>query len=124
MGSLDSVRTFQDVRDAVRAYYLLSLKSDEGELIPGDAFNIAGEEAFKLNEVVDIILGMSKVSDIKVEISEDRIRPIDANYQMFDNTKIKSVIDWKPEISSKKMFQDLLDHWRKQIADGKIPLNR
>jgi len=124
LGSLDSIRTFQDVRDAVRAYYLLSLKSDEGKLIPGDSFNIAGEEAFKLNKVVDIILGMSKVSNIKVEISENRIRPIDANYQMFDNTKIKSVINWKPEISAKKMFQDLLDHWRKQIADGRIPLNR
>ena len=30
------------------------------------------------------------------------IEPIDADYQMFDNAKIKSVIDWKPEDSYRK----------------------
>ena len=52
------------------------------------------------------------------------LRPIDADYQMFDNTKIKSVIDWKPEIPTKEMFEGLLNHWRVEIAKGKIPLNR
>jgi len=43
---------------------------------------------------------------------------------MFDNSKIKSIINWKPEISTKKMFKDLLDHWRCEIGNGRIPLNR
>jgi GDPmannose 4,6-dehydratase len=43
---------------------------------------------------------------------------------MFDNTKIKSAINWKPEIPARKMFKDLLDHWRSEISKGKIPLNR
>ena len=124
LGSLNSTRTFQDARDAVRAYYLLSLESEKGKIKPGEVFNIAGEEAFKLTEVVDIFLNMSSKKDIKVEISEDRLRPIDADYQMFDNTKIKSVIDWKPEIPVLEMFKDLLNHWRHQISIGNIPLNR
>lgn len=55
---------------------------------------------------------------------KDRLRPIDANYQMFDNTKIKRFIDWKAEIPVRTMLKDLLDHWREQIRKGRIPLNR
>ena len=52
------------------------------------------------------------------------MRPIDADYQMFDNSKIKGFIDWEPEIRAEEMFKDLLDHWRTQIKKGNIPLNR
>lgn len=124
LGSLDSVRTFQDARDAVRAYYLLALESEKGRVSPGETFNIAGEEAFKLTEVVDLLLSMTTQDSIKIETSPDRLRPIDANYQMFDNTKIKAAIDWAPTISVASMLQDLLDHWRDAIALGRVPLDR
>ena len=90
---------------------------------PGDYFNIAGKESFKLTEVVDILLSFSDI-DIEVRVDNDRLRPIDADYQMFDNSKICSIIDWKPEISAKQMFLDLLNHWRSEISKGKVPLNR
>ena len=124
VGNLSSTRTYQDTRDAVRAYYLLSLESRKGSIKCGDVFNIAGEEAYKLPEVISLLLGLSTRNDIQVKTDKDRLRPIDADYQMFDNSKIQSVIDWKPEISTKEMFQDLLDHWRIEIKRGKIPLNR
>lgn len=124
LGSLDSVRTFQDTRDAVRAYYLLALEASKGNLSPGEAFNIAGDEAFKLDEVVKIFIEMSTIENIEVETDKNRLRPIDADYQMFNNDKIKSKINWKPEIPVKTMFKDLLDHWREQINMGRYPLNR
>jgi GDPmannose 4,6-dehydratase len=119
VGNLSSTRTFQDCRDAVRAYWLLM----NADIEPGEYFNIAGEEAYVLTEVVDILLGFSKM-DIKIVTDVNRFRPIDADYQMFDNTKIRSRIDWKPEIPVRKMLLDLLNHWRDEISKGKIPLNR
>ena len=119
VGNLSSTRTFQDCRDAVRAYWLLM----NADIQPGEYFNIAGEEAFRLDEVVDILLGFSDI-DIAIATDENRLRPIDADYQMFDNTKIRSRIDWKPEIPARQMFLDLLNHWRDEISKGKIPLNR
>jgi GDPmannose 4,6-dehydratase len=124
VGNLSSTRTFQDARDAVRAYFLLLEASSMGKISCGEYFNIAGEEAYQLPEVIDILLGFSTRSDIKVVTDQDRLRPIDADYQMFDNTKIRAAIDWKPEIPTKKMFEDLLNHWRNEIAKGRIPLNR
>ena len=124
VGNLSSTRTFQDARDAVRAYFLLLIESEKGNIECGECFNIAGEEVFQLPEVIELLLEMTPRKDIRVIEDESRLRPIDADYQMFDNTKIRSAIDWKPEIPAKEMFNDLLNHWRDEIAKGKIPLNR
>ena len=124
VGNLASTRTFQDARDAVRAYFLLLEASERGSIKRGDYFNIAGEEVFKLPEVIDLLLSMSTCKDIRVATDAERLRPIDADYQMFDNTKIRSAINWKPEIAARQMFSDLLNHWRSEIGKGKIPLNR
>ena len=124
VGNLTSTRTFQDARDAVRAYYLLLLASESGKVVCGDYFNIAGEEALQLPDVVSMLLSMSSRRDIEVRTDSDRLRPIDADYQMFDNTKILQTIDWKPVIPVRQMFSDLLDHWRSEIAKGRVPLNR
>lgn len=124
VGNLSSTRTFQDARDAVRAYFLLLEASAQGKIPCGEYFNIAGEEAFQLPEVIEILLGFSTRKDIKVVTDEERLRPIDADYQMFDNSKIRAAIDWQPQISARQMFADLLYHWRSEIAKGRIPLNR
>jgi GDP-4-dehydro-6-deoxy-D-mannose reductase len=124
VGNLSSTRTFQDARDAVRAYFLLLESSMSGKIACGECFNIAGEEAFKLPEIIDILLGMSERRDIEVVVDKDRLRPIDADYQMFDNSKIRAAIDWRPAIPARQMFSDLLDHWRAEITRGRIPLNR
>ncbi len=71
-----------------------------------------------------MLISFSTRSDITIQTDTDRLRPIDADYQMFDNSKIKQFIDWKPEIATKIMFQDLLNHWRKEISSGRVPLSR
>ena len=100
------------------------MEAESGNVPARDAFNIAGDESFKLTEVVQLMLDMSSRDDIEVAPSVGRLRPIDADYQMFDHSKIKSTIRWKPEIKVVSMFQDLLDCWRRQIGEGRVPLNR
>lgn len=124
LGNLDSIRTFQDARDAVRAYYLMILASEEGKIPNGDYFNIAGKEKFKLTEVVSLLIDMSTEEQIDVRIDPDRLRPIDADYQLFSCDKLKQVIDWEPEISTREMFFNLLEYWRAEISQGRIPLSR
>jgi GDP-4-dehydro-6-deoxy-D-mannose reductase len=124
IGNLSSVRTYQDSRDAVRAYFLLFEACENGKIEPGEYFNISGSEAYKLTEVIEHLLRFSVRKDIKVVTDNQRLRPIDADYQMFDNSKILKVIKWKPEISVLNMFEDLLNHWRDVIKNGKVPLDR
>ena len=79
---------------------------------------------FRLPEVIEILVSMSTVDKIEIITEQDRLRPIDADYQMFDNAKIKAAIDWRPQIPVRQMLGDLLNHWRSEILKGKVPLDR
>ena len=50
MGNLKSIRTFQDARDAVNAYFLLMSACEAGEIPNGECFNIAGNELLNLKK--------------------------------------------------------------------------
>ena len=111
-GNLDSIRTIADVRDAVRAYYLLVTNDS----IPsGSVFNIGGSHTCTVREILEKLISISKNKDITHEIDPDRIRPIDADLQIPDIKKFKSMTTWKPEISFEKTMSDLLDYWRLRV---------
>ena len=54
VGNLDSVRTFADVRDTVRAYSLLSQKCP-----PGEVYNIGGDTTMTIREMLAMLLEMT-----------------------------------------------------------------
>ena len=120
VGNLKSLRTFADVRDAVRAYHML-LTIDP---IPGEYYNIGGDYTCKVSEMLDYLLSLSKIKDIKIEQDENRMRPIDADLQVPDTSKFCNHTGWKPEISFKKTMADLLNYWRQNISQGRNYLTR
>ena len=119
-GNLDSLRTWSDVRDAVRAYYMLVTIDP----IPGEYYNIGGSFSCTVREMLDYLLSISTRKDISVEAEEQRLRPIDANFQVPDTTKFKEHTGWEPQIPFEKTMQDLLDYWRGKVASGKRFLTR
>ena len=120
VGNLDSLRTWTDVRDAVRAYYIL-LKHDP---IPGEYYNIGGSFSCTVGEVLQYFISQSTVKDIKVEVDEDRLRPVDADLQLPDTTKFTNHTGWKAEIKFEKTMNDLLDYWRKRVRSERQFLTR
>jgi len=125
MGNLESIRTFQNARDAVRAYWLLTLEMEKGNIKKGDYFNIAGNEKFKLSDLLETMKQkINYKNKISVGIDPDRLRVIDADYQLFECDKIKKVIDWEPEISMDDTIDELLDYWRTEYKEGRVPLDR
>ena len=120
VGNLDSLRTWSDVRDAVRAYYMLVTKNP----IAGEYYNIGGTFSCTVKEMLDYLLSQSTVKNIKVEVDPDRLRPIDADLQVPDATKFKSHTGWCPEISFEKTMNDLLNYWRERVQNGREFLAR
>jgi GDPmannose 4,6-dehydratase len=120
VGNLESLRTFADVRDAVRAYYMLLTINP----IVGEYYNIGGNYTCKVGEMLDYLLSTSKVENIKIEIDEERMRPIDADLQVPDTSKFRKHTGWKPEISFEQTMKDLLDYWRRNISGGRNYLTR
>lgn len=113
-GNLDSLRTWSDVRDAVRAYYMLVTVNPT----PGEYYNIGGTFSCSVKDMLNHLLSISTRNDIQTETDPERLRPIDADLQVPDTTKFTSHTGWKPEISFEKTMQDLLDYWRDKIKRG------
>jgi len=120
VGNLKSLRTYADVRDAVKAYYMLVTENPIG----GEYYNIGGEYTCEIGEMLDYLISQSTVKDIKVEVDEDRLRPIDADLQVPDTTKFREHTGWKPEYTFEQTMNDLLDYWRNEIKKGRKFLNR
>lgn len=113
VGNLKSLRTIADVRDAVRAYYMLVTVNP----IAGAVYNIGGTHSCTVGDILDTLLTMSSARDrIRVEIDPNRLRPIDADLQVPDTRRFREHTGWQPEISFEKTMEDLLDYWRKRLA--------
>lgn len=115
VGNLDSLRTWSDVRDAVRAYYLLVTNNPKA----GEYYNIGGSFSCSVRDMLDYLMSLSTRKDIKVVTDPDRLRPIDADLQVPDTTKFKNHTGWEPEITFEKTMTDLLNYWRKMISQNK-----
>jgi len=119
-GNLDSLRTFADVRDAVKAYHLLVTVNP----IAGAYYNIGGTYTCTIKAMLDTLLSMSTVRDIRVETDPERLRPIDADLQVPNTAKFKAVTGWEPEIPFETTMRDLLDYWRERVRGGQNFLTR
>ena len=115
VGNLESLRTISDVRDAVRAYYLLLTHNP----IPGEEYNIGGTYSCKIKDVLKTLINLSTAEKIDIEVDKDRLRPIDADLQIPDSNKFKNHTGWEPNIPFEKTLSDLLNYWRKRIETDK-----
>lgn len=120
-GNLESLRTYADVRDAVRAYFLLVTQNP----IAGEYYNIGGTYTCMVRDMLDTLLSFSPMKDqITVETDPERLRPIDADLQVPDCSKFKKHTGWEPEISFETTMLDLLNYWRDRVNKGEVFLTR
>lgn len=121
VGNLESLRTWSDVRDAVKAYYMLVTIDPQ----PGAYYNIGGNCTKTIREMLESLISLSSArKDIEIVEDPERLRPIDADLQVPNTTKFTNHTGWKPEISFEKTMTDLLDYWRIRIRSGETFLRR
>lgn len=108
-GNLNSIRTWADVRDAVRAYYLLVRKCK-----PGEVYNIGGNTTKSIGEMLDYLISLSNVKLTKCE-DPNLLRPYDVTLQIPDTSKFRNETGWKPEFTFEQTMSDLLNWWRANI---------
>jgi GDP-D-mannose dehydratase len=82
VGNLDSLRTYADVRDAVKAYYMLVTINPKA----GEYYNIGGEYTCKIADMLNFLINQSTVSNIEIVTDPERLRPIDADLQIPNTT--------------------------------------
>lgn len=112
VGNLKSMRTYADVRDAVRAYHMLLTINP----VKGGYYNIGGNHSCFVGDTLTHLASLSPMAEkIKIEEDPDRLRPIDADLQIPDQTKFLKHTGWKPEIPFETTMLDLLEYWRNRV---------
>ncbi len=110
VGNLSAQRDFTDVRDIVRGY---ALALEKGE--PGEVYNLGSEQAHSIQEILDLLLNLSRVP-LAVEPDPERLRPSDVPAIVSDCTRFRSRTGWRPTYSLADSLRDVLDYWRGRVA--------
>lgn len=111
VGTLSSKRVVMDVRDCIKAYYLLMLKFKSANV-----YNVGGDKLFAMGELLDMMLDISGLKNkIKLEVDPSLVRPIDIPVQICDSSKCRNLTGWKPTIPIEQTLKDLLAYWENKI---------
>lgn len=114
VGNLNSVRTIADVRDAVRAYWLLLEKCQ-----PGEAYNIGGNQTMTMGELLEKLKAMA-TCPIEHEVDPALLRPSDVTMQIPDVSKFQAETGWTPEFDVETTMRDLLNYHREKIKRNRM----
>lgn len=106
VGNLDIVRDFLDVRDVVRAYYILLHKG-----INGEVYNVCSGKAVRLSDVVEMTANLLEV-EVTPLVDTTLIRPNDNMLIVGDNSKLVNDTGWRPKISLQESIHDIIKYWQ------------
>ena len=101
-GDVSVIRDFLDVRDVVKAYFLLFKKGVSGEI-----YNICSGRAYSLHEIISIIAKQLDI-EINIIIDKQRIRPNDNRIILGDNKKLKKSTSWEQDFSLERSIADII----------------
>ena len=108
-GNLDSIRTYNHIDDAIKAYWLCSESTRYGEV-----YNIGGDESCSVGDALDQLLSLSDKDFVKIQ-DPARMRPTDITLQIPDTSKFRSHFNWRPERPMTDIWTDLIKYWRDKI---------
>ncbi len=108
VSNLENKKDYTDIRDLVRALWLISEKSE-----PGEVFNLGSGQAWSGNEILKQMLGMTRVK-LVVESDDKKSTLPEPPILLADISRLVRLTGWKPQISLKQSILDLINYWREQ----------
>lgn len=101
-GNVNIIRDFVDVRDVVRAYYMLLLSGK-----PGEAYNVCSGKRILLKSVLNIIGEEIGVS-VTARVNPKLVRPQDSPETVGTYYKMESEFGWTPTIEIQDTIHDMV----------------
>jgi len=105
VGNTAIIRDFLDVRDVVRAYYLLIKKGSAGE-----TYNICSGQGISVAQLIDLYAEISDVTP-QVETRPELLRPVENPVVIGSYEKLAAHAGWKPEITLIHSLRDIYAYW-------------
>lgn len=114
-GHIEDKRNFTHIRDMVEAYWIAIEKC-----IPGELYLIGSDENEKIytyRQVVEMLIELSSVDNIKIERDEKYVRPTSVPRLIGNTSKFRELTGWSAKIPIEKVLQDTLDYWRDYVKN-------
>ena len=108
-GNLQNVRDFLDVRDVVRAYYLLLTQGKKGII-----YNVCSGKGHTLQEMLEKLAAIAGIG-ITTELNPAFARPSDNRFVIGSNKRIYDDLGWSPKIPLEQSLKDILNYWGEQV---------
>jgi GDP-4-dehydro-6-deoxy-D-mannose reductase len=117
VGNLETRRTIVDVRDVIQALIALAERGRAGEV-----YNVGGNQAHLLSDVVACVLESSTRRDIEVKTDPALLRPADEPVIWGDTSRIKRDTGWQPAVPLRETIAAMLTYWRSRSATSDTAL--
>lgn len=109
-GDLSAKRDLTDVRDVVRAYRLLALGGE-----PGEIYNVCSGMAVAMADVLDMLVAQATVP-IRRVLDPARLRPVELPVLQGSHAKLTEATGWEPEIPLASTLADVLADARSRVG--------
>jgi GDP-4-dehydro-6-deoxy-D-mannose reductase len=105
VGNLQAKRDFTDVRDVVRAYWMLLEHSQ------GGVYNVCSGNPVAVGDILNSLVEIAG-TDVNVVSESGRLRSYDVPVVYGSNEKLQSLTGWTPTIPLKQTLRDVFEYWR------------
>ncbi len=102
VGTVTTRRDFTDVRDVVRAYRLLVVRAE-----PGEVYNVCSGNDVAIADVVARLMALTGV-ELRMVTDPELVRPVDTPVLRGDPSRLVSATGWAPAIPFDKTLRDVL----------------
>jgi UDP-glucose 4-epimerase len=102
------LRDFTYVDDAVQALLMTAAKDE----VNGHVFNLGGERVISLKDLADLLIEVNGGGKYSVQVFPPNRKGIDIGDYYADFSRIRSVLDWKPEVPLREGLARTLTFYR------------
>jgi GDP-4-dehydro-6-deoxy-D-mannose reductase len=106
VGNLNAIRDFTDVRDVVRAYRLILLKGEGGNV-----YNVCSGTGRRVQDLAATLLSFIN-SELELKIDPKLYRPADTPSIIGDYTRLHKQTGWDPRIEFEQTIKDIITSTR------------
>lgn len=104
VGNISTKRDYTDVRDIVKAYRKLALANS----LQHSVYNVCSGNSYSGEQIFELLCEALGRSDVSFEIDQSLVRPSDIPEIIGDASRLKTELNWQPEIAIEQTIQDFV----------------
>ncbi len=108
----EASRDFTDVRDVARAYVLAAERAE-----PGEVYNVGSGRPYQLRWIVGELARIAGLDDLRIADERGAADARGSFGVRCDPGKLERATGWRATIPFERTLRDVLDYWRRRVAE-------